>query len=49
MAWDSSPRISRVRYFEPPKAGLKPRNPEYDCYERLAEEIRAVRPTVWRL
>ena len=29
-------------YFEPPKVVLNSLNPEYDCCERLAEEVRAV-------
>ncbi len=35
-------RIEHIPHSEPPKVVLKSLNPEYDSYERLAEEIRVV-------
>ena len=39
--------IEHLPHSEPAKVGLKPLNPEYDSYERLAEEIRVVGRAVW--
>ena len=32
---------------EPPRVVLRSLNPEYDSYERLAEEVRVVGRAVW--
>lgn len=40
-------RINHVPHSEPPKVVLNSLNPEYDCYERLAEEVRVVGRAVW--
>ena len=34
-------------HSDPPGVVLKSLNPEYDSYERLAEEIRVVGRAVW--
>ena len=51
VIWDGmglvAKRIEHVPHSEPPKVGLKSLNPEYDSYERLAEEIRVVGRAVW--
>ena len=40
-------RIEHVPHSDPPRAVLKPFNPEYDIDERPAEEIRVVERAVW--
>ena len=40
-------RIEHVPHSEPPKVVLKSLNPEYDSYERLAEEVCLVGRAVW--
>ena len=40
-------RIEHMPHSEPPRVVLKSLNPEYDSYERLAEEIRVVGRAVW--
>ena len=51
VIWDGmglvAKRIEHVPHSEPPKVVLKSLNPEYDSYERLAEEIRVVGRAVW--
>ena len=46
VIWDGmglvAKRIEHVPHSEPPKVVLRSLNPEYDSYERLAEEIRVV-------
>ena len=40
-------RIEHVPHSDPPKVVLKSLNPEYDSYERAAEEVRVVDRAVW--
>ena len=51
VIWDGmglvAKRIEHVPHSEPPKVVLKSLNPEYDSYERLAEEVRLVGRAVW--
>ena len=51
VIWDGmglvAKRIEHVPHSEPPKVVLKSLNPEYDSYERLAEDIRVVGRAVW--
>ena len=51
VIWDGmglvSKRIEHVPHFDPPRVVLKSLNPEYDSYERLAEEVRVVGRAVW--
>ena len=51
VIWDGmglvAKRIEHVPHSEPPKVVLKSLDPEYDSYERLAEEVRLVGRTVW--
>ena len=51
VIWDGmglvAKRIEHVPHSEPPKVVLKSLNPDYDSYERLAEEIRVVGRAVW--
>lgn len=51
VIWDGmglvAKRIEHVPHSEPPRVVLKSLNPEYDSYERLAEEIRVVGRAVW--
>lgn len=39
--------IEHVPHSDPPKVLLKSLNPEYDSYERPAEEVRVVGRAVW--
>ena len=51
VIWDGmgfvAKRIEHVPHSDPPRVVLKSLNPEYDSYERLAEEIRVVGRAVW--
>ena len=51
VIWDGmglvAKRIEHVPHSDPPKVVLKSLNPDYDSYERLAEEIRVVGRAVW--
>ena len=51
VIWDGmglvAKQIEHVPHSEPPRVVLKSFNPEYDSYERLAEEIRIVGRAVW--
>ncbi len=51
VIWDGmglvAKRIEHVPHSEPPRVVLKSLNPEYDSYERLAENIRVVGRAVW--
>ena len=51
VIWDGmglvAKRIEHVPHSEPPRVVLKSLNPEYDSYERLAEEVRVVGRAVW--
>ena len=51
VIWDGmglvAKRIEHVPHSDPPKVVLKSLNPEYDSYERLAEEVRVVGRAVW--
>ncbi|MCY3677476.1 MAG: peptidase S24 [Gemmatimonadetes bacterium] len=51
VIWDGmglvAKRIEHVPHSEPSRVVLKSLNPEYDSYERLAEEIRVVGRAVW--
>ena len=51
VIWDGmglvAKRIEHVPQSEPPRFVLKSLNPDYDSYERLAEEIRIVGRAVW--
>ena len=51
VIWDGmglvAKRIEHVPHSDPPRVVLKSLNPEYDSYERLAEEIRIVGRAVW--
>ncbi len=51
VIWDGmglvAKRIEHVPHSEPPKVVLKSLNPEYDSYERPAEEVRVVGRAVW--
>ena len=51
VIWDGmglvAKRIEHVPHSEPAEVVLKSLNPEYDSYERLAEEIRVVGRAVW--
>ena len=51
VIWDGmglvAKRIEHVPHSEPPRVVLKSLNPEYDSYERLAEEVRLVGRAVW--
>ena len=40
-------RIEHLPHSDPPRVMLKSANPEYDSYERLAEEVRIVGRAVW--
>lgn len=40
-------RIEHVPHSDPPRVVLNALNPEYDSYERLAEEVRVVGRAVW--
>ncbi len=51
VIWDGlglvAKRIEHVPHSDPPKVVLKSLNPEYDSYERSADEIRIVGRAVW--
>ena len=51
VIWDGlglvAKRIEHVPHSDPPRLVLKSLNPEYDSYERSAEEIRIVGRAVW--
>ena len=51
VIWDGmglvAKRIEHVPQSDPPKFVLKSLNPDYESYERLAEEIRIVGRAVW--
>jgi len=51
VIWDGmglvAKRIEHVPNSDPPRIVLKSLNPEYDSYERLAEEVRVVGRAVW--
>ena len=51
VIWDGmglvTKRIEHVPHSEPPRVVIKSVNPEYDSYERLADEIRIVGRAVW--
>jgi len=51
VIWDGmglvAKRIEHVPHSDPPRVVLRSFNPEYDSYERLAEEIRVVGRAVW--
>lgn len=51
VIWDGmglvAKRIEHVPNSEPPRVVLKSLNPEYDSYERPAEEVRLVGRAVW--
>ena len=51
VIWDGmglvAKRIEHVPQSDPPKVTLKSANPEYDSYERLADEVRIVGRAVW--
>ena len=51
VIWDGmglvAKRIEHLPHSEPPRVVLKSLNPDYDSYERLAEEIRVVGRAVW--
>ena len=51
VIWDGmglvAKRIEHVPHSEPPRVVLKSLNPEYDSYERPAEEVRVVARAVW--
>ena len=51
VIWDGmglvAKRIEHVPHSEPPRIVLKSLNPEYDSYERSAEEVRVVGRAVW--
>ena len=51
VIWDGialvAKRIEHVPHSDPPRVVLKPVNPEYDSYERPAEEIRVAGRAVW--
>ena len=51
VIWDGmglvAKRIEHVPNSDPPRVVLKSQNPEYDSYERPAEEIRVVGRAVW--
>ncbi len=51
VIWDGmglvAKRIEHVPHSEPLEVVLKSLNPDYDSYERLAEEIRVVGRAVW--
>lgn len=51
VIWDGmglvAKRIEHMPNSDPPRVVLKSLNPEYDSYERLAEEIRVVGRAVW--
>ncbi len=51
VIWDGmglvAKRIEHVPHSAPPKVVLRSLNPEYDSYERLAEEVRVVGRAVW--
>lgn len=40
-------RVEHVLHSDPPRIVLKSLNPEYDSYERLAEEVRVIDRAVW--
>ncbi len=40
-------RIEHAPHSDSPRVVLKSLNPEYDSYERLAEEVRLVGRAVW--
>ena len=51
VIWDGmglvAKRIEHVPHSDPPKVVLKSLNPDYDSYERAAEEVRVVGRAVW--
>ena len=51
VVWDGmglvTKRIEHVPHSDPPRVRLKSANPEYDSYERLADEFRIVGRAVW--
>ena len=51
VIWDGmglvAKRIEHLPHSEPPRVVLKSLNPDYDSYERLAEEIQVVGRAVW--
>ena len=51
VIWDGmglvTKRIEHVPHSEPPRVVIKSVNPEYDSYERLADEIRIVGRAIW--
>ena len=51
VIWDGvglvAKRIEHVPHSDPPRVVLKSLNPEYDSYERSADEIRIVGRAVW--
>ena len=51
VIWDGialvAKRIEHVPHSDPPRVVLKSLNPEYDSYERPAEEVRVVGRAVW--
>ena len=51
VIWDGlglvAKRVEHVPHSDPPKVVLKSLNPEYDSYERVADEIRVVGRAVW--
>ena len=51
VIWDGmglvAKRIEHVPHSDPPRVVLKSLNPEYDSYERPAEEVRVVGRAAW--
>ena len=51
VIWDGmglvAKRIEHVPHSDPPKVVLKSLNPEYDSYERPAEEVCVVGRAMW--
>ena len=51
VIWDGlglvAKRVEHVPHSDPPRVVLKSLNPDYDSYERSAEEIRIVGRVVW--
>ena len=51
VIWDGmglvAKRIEHVPHSEPPRVVMKSANPDYDSYERPADEIRIVGRAVW--
>ena len=51
VIWDGlgfvAKRIEHVPHSDPPRVVLNSLNPEYDSYERPAQEVRVVGRAVW--